>query len=130
LKGNAKIKGDAATALLCSGSLAIGVMVISLTTGMNTDVCNYMFGSILAMSPADLKISVGLCILVVILFVLFFQRIFAVTFDETFAEATGTNVGLYNMVLAALTAVTCGGNGKDCRCGWPHRCFFFFFLYF
>ena len=106
LKGNAKIKGDAATALLCSGSLAIGVMVISLTTGMNTDVCNYMFGSVLAMSPADLKISVVLCILVVILFVLFFQRIFAVTFDETFAEATGTNVGLYNMVLAALTAVT------------------------
>lgn len=106
LKDSSKIKGDAATALMCSGALAVGVMVISLTTGMNTDVCNYMFGSILAMSSSDLYISIVLSIAVLVLYVLFFNRIFAVTFDETFAGATGTNVRLYNMILATLTAVT------------------------
>ncbi len=106
LKDSSRIKGDAATALMCSGALAVGVMVISLTTGMNTDVCNYMFGSILAMSSSDLYVSIVLSIAVLILYVLFFDRIFAVTFDETFAEATGTRTRLYNMVIAILTAVT------------------------
>ncbi|QAT42934.1 metal ABC transporter permease [Aminipila luticellarii] len=103
---NSKIKGDAATALMCSGALAVGVMTVSVTTGMNTDVCNYMFGSILAMSPADVKISVILSAAVIILFVAFYPRIFAVTFDENFAKATGTNSNLYNMIIALLTAVT------------------------
>lgn len=103
---NSKIKGDAATALLCSGSLAVGVMTVSLTTGMNTDVCNYMFGSILAMSKTDVKISVILSVIVVIMFVVFYPRIFAVTFDENFAKATGTRSNVYNMVIALLTAVT------------------------
>ena len=106
LKDSSRIKGDAATALMCSGALAVGVMVISLTTGMNTDVCNYMFGSILAMSSSDLYISFVLSTAVLALYVLFFNRIFAVTFDEAFAEATGTNVRLYNMVIVILTAVT------------------------
>lgn len=106
LKESSRIKGDAATALMCSGALAVGVMVISLTTGMNTDVCNYMFGSILAMSSSDLYLSIVLSIAVLALYVLFFNRIFAVTFDETFAGATGVNVRLYNMVIAILTAVT------------------------
>lgn len=103
---SSKIKGDAATALVCSGSLAIGVMTISLTTGMNTDVCNYMFGSILALSEADANLSKVLSVLVIVLFLLFYNRIFAVTFDETFTKATGTRAGVYNMVLAVLTAVT------------------------
>ncbi len=103
---NSKIKGDAATALMCSGALAVGVMTVSLTTGMNTDVCNYMFGSILAMSQSDVRISVVLSIAVIILFVVFYPRIFAVTFDENFARATGTNSSLYNMIIALLTAVT------------------------
>lgn len=106
LEENAKIKGDAATALLCSGALAVGVMTISLTTGMNTDVCNYMFGSILAMSPSDVELSVVLSIIVLLLYLLFYPRIFAVTFDESFAKASGTNTRLYNMVIALLTAVT------------------------
>ena len=106
LKESSRIKGDAATALMCSGALAVGVMVISLTTGMNTDVCNYLFGSILAMSSSDLYLSIVLSIAVLALYVLFFNRIFAVTFDETFAGATGVNVRLYNMVIAILTAVT------------------------
>ena len=62
LKESSRIKGDAATALMCSGALAVGVMVISLTTGMNTDVCNYMSGSILAMSSSDLYLSIVLSI--------------------------------------------------------------------
>lgn len=106
LKSSGKIKGDAATALMCSGALAVGVMVISLTTGMNTDVCNYMFGSILAMSRSDLYLSVILSVVVLILFVLFYERIFAVTFDETFAAATGTDSRKYNVIIAILTAVT------------------------
>lgn len=101
-----KIKGDAATALMCSGALAVGVMTVSLTTGMNTDVCNYMFGSILAMSKFDVRISIGLSIVVLILYILFYPRIFAVTFDETFAKATGTKSDFYNMIIALLTAIT------------------------
>ncbi|MDR0884853.1 MAG: metal ABC transporter permease [Clostridiales Family XIII bacterium] len=103
---NSKIKGDAAIALISTSSLAIGVVVISLTTGMNTDVCNYMFGSILAMSKNDVSFSIVLGIVVLVLFVLFYNKIFAVTFDENFAKATGTKTGLYNMLIAILTAVT------------------------
>lgn len=106
MKDSAKIKGDAATALLCSGALAVGVMTISLTTGMNTDVCNYMFGSILAMSPSDVVLSILLSITVLLLYIVFYNRIFAVTFDENFSAATGTRTHLYNMILALLTAVT------------------------
>jgi zinc transport system permease protein len=102
---NSKIKGDAAIALISSSALAIGVIVISLTTGLNADVCNYMFGSILAMRPDDLYVSVGVAIVVLILYVLFYNKIFAVTFDEQFAGATGTRTGLYNMLIAFLTAL-------------------------
>jgi len=103
---NSKIKGDAAIAIISTGALAIGVIVISMTTGMNTDVCNYMFGSILAMSKGDVYLSIALCVLVLVLFILFYNKIFAVTFDETFAKATGTKTGVYNMLIAFLTAVT------------------------
>jgi zinc transport system permease protein len=103
---NSKIQGDAAIALISTSSLAVGVVVISLTTGMNTDVCNYMFGSILAMSKSDVTLSIVLAIVVLGLFVLFYNKIFAVTFDETFAKATGVKTGLYNMLVAFLTAIT------------------------
>lgn len=103
---NSKIKGDAAIALISTSSLAIGAMVISMTTGMNTDVCNFLFGSILAMSKDDVKLSVILALVVLVLFILFYNKIFAVTFDETFAKATGTNTGIYNMLIAFLTAIT------------------------
>ena len=106
LEESSKIKGDAATALLCSGALAVGVMTISLTSGMNTDVCNYMFGSILAISPSDLRLSVVLSVVVLFLYIVFYPRIFAVTFDESFAKASGTNTRFYNMVLALLTSIT------------------------
>lgn len=101
-----KIKGDAAIALISTGSLAVGVMTISLTIGMNVDVCNYMFGSILAMSKSDVNLSITLSAAVVALYLLFYGQIFAVTFDEGFARATGVKASLYNMLLALLTAVT------------------------
>ena len=106
IKESSKIKGDAAIALISTGSLAIGVMVISMSTGMNTDVCNYLFGSILGVKQNEVVLTIVLSAFVLILFVLFYNRIFAVTFDETFAKATGTNADLYNMLIALLTAFT------------------------
>ncbi len=103
---NSKIKGDSWVALISASSLAIGVLVISSTTGMNVDVCNYLFGSILAMSKADVTLSIICGIIVIILFIVFYNKIFAVTFDENFAKATGTKSNLYNMLIAFLTAIT------------------------
>ncbi|MGI6746802.1 MAG: metal ABC transporter permease [Anaerovoracaceae bacterium] len=103
---NSKIRGDAAIALISSSFIAIGVIVASLTTGMNADVYNFLFGSILAMSNEDVFLSTLLSIIVLLLFIFFYNKIFAVTFDENFARATGTNVGIYNMMIALLTAVT------------------------
>ncbi len=101
-----KIKGDAAIALISTGALAVGVMATSMTTGMNVDIYNYMFGSILTMGKDDVVISSVLSLCVIGLFVVFYREIFAVTFDENFAKATGTNASAYNMLIASLTAVT------------------------
>jgi len=106
LSENSKIKGDAAIALVSTGSLAIGVIIISQSTGMNTDVCNYLFGSILAMAKTDVYLSISLSVVVLILFVLFYNKLFIITFDETFAKAIGIKTGLYNMLIAFLTALT------------------------
>ena len=103
LKESMRIKGDAATALLCSSALAVGVLVISLTRGMNTDVCNYMFGSILAMRTADVLLTL---VAGIILYSLLYHPLFAVTFDESFATASGIRSSLYNLILALMTAVT------------------------
>ena len=100
------LKGDAAIALISTGALAVGVMVTSMTTGMNVDIYNYMFGSILAMSRGDVVLSVLLSVAVIVLFCVFYEEIFAVTFDESFAKATGTRVKAYNFLIAMLTAVT------------------------
>lgn len=101
-----KIKGDAAIALISTGALAVGVMVTSMTTGMNVDIYNYMFGSILTMSRGDVTVSAVLSLVVITLFAVFYHEIFAVTFDENFAKATGTRASVYNMLISALTAVT------------------------
>lgn len=103
---SSRIKGDAWIALVSSSALAIGVICVSLTTGMNTEVSSYMFGSVLSLSRPDAVLSVLLSLAVLLLFVLFYPRLFAVTFDETFARATGTRTGAYNTLLAVLTAVT------------------------
>ena len=103
---NSRIKSDAAIAMISASSLAIGIIVTSLTTGMTTDVSSYMFGSILAMTKEDVVLSAVLCIIILGLFVLCYNQVFAVTFDENFAKATGVNVGAYNMLISVLTAVT------------------------
>lgn len=105
LSESGKMKGDAATAVFSTGALAIGVMVISLSTGMNTDLNSYLFGSILAMSKEDVVLSVILSLVVLVFYVFFYEKLFAVTFDENFAKATGIRTGIYNSMLAVLTAV-------------------------
>ena len=102
----AKVKSDAAIAVVSASSLAIGIIVTALKTGINTDVASYMFGSILAMEKEDVWVSLILSIVVLGMFVICYHRIFAITFDETFARATGVKAGLYNMLIAVLTAVT------------------------
>ena len=97
---------DAAIAVMSASALAIGIIVISRTTGMTTDVDNYMFGSVLAMTREDVALSVALCAAVLVLFILFYHKLFAVTFDESFSRATGLNVDWYNTLLAILTALT------------------------
>ncbi len=106
LSESGKIKGDAAIAMVSSSALAFGVIVTALSGGMNADVHNYMFGSILAMSTGDVILSVILSLCVLVIFVLFYHNIFAVTFDEAFARATGIRVRLCNMLIALLTAIT------------------------
>ena len=97
---------DAAVAVMSASSLAVGIMVISFTTGMTTDVDNYMFGSVLAMTEADVVLSVLLSLAVLAWFVLFYHKLFAVTFDESFSRATGLKVDRYNTLLSVLTALT------------------------
>lgn len=105
LSESSKIKGDSAVSIISTGALAVGVMIVSLTTGMNTDVSNYLFGSILTMSESDVSLSVLISLLVVSMFVIFYNRIFSVTFDESFAQATGIKVSTYNTIIAGLTAL-------------------------
>ena len=97
---------DAAIAVMSASSLAVGILVISLTTGMTTDVDNYMFGSVLAMTKTDVALAVVLCAAVLVLFILFYHKLFAITFDENFSRATGLKVSRYNTLLAILTALT------------------------
>lgn len=100
-----KVKSDSAIALISSSALALGVAVTSLTTGMNTDVCNFMFGSILAMDLNDVYLSVIVSIIVLILFVIYYRKLFVVTFDEDFAKAIGLKAKRYTNLIAMLTAV-------------------------
>ncbi len=103
---SSKIKGDSAIAMISTGALAVGILAASMTTGMNTDINSYLFGSILAMTKEDVVLSGTLSAIVIVLFLVFYNRIFAVTFDETFAAATGTRVRAYNMLIAVLTSIT------------------------
>ena len=102
---NSKIKSDSWVALISSSALAIGVAVTSVTTGMNTDVCNFMFGSILAMSKSDVILSVMVSAIVAILFIVYYRKLFIVTFDENFAKASGLKAKRYTNIIAILTAL-------------------------
>ena len=105
LATNPRWNSDAAIAVMSASALAVGIIVISRTSGMTTDVDNYMFGSVLAMTWADVALSAVLSLAVLALFVLFYHKLFAVTFDESFSRATGLRVDWYNTLLAILTAM-------------------------
>ena len=107
---NAKVKGDAAIAMFSVGALAIGYLVMnvfSTSANVSGDVCSTLFGStsLLTLTRGEVIFSVILSIIVVGIFILLYNRIFAVTFDEAFATATGTNSDRYNLVIAILIAV-------------------------
>ena len=107
---NSAIKGDSAIALISSGSLAIGVIVASVN-GTNTDLSNYLFGSILSVSKKDEIICIAVSIVVVLIYILFYHRIFAITFDENFAKATGLHCGSYSNYHCIRYAID--GNSVD-----------------
>ena len=103
---NSKIKGDAAIGLISSSSLAIGMIVNALSNGTNIDLNSYMFGSILAIEKSEMLLCVVLGIVIIGVFIYFYNPIFAITFDENFAKATGLKVEIYKTVLSILTALT------------------------
>ena len=103
---NSKIKGDAAIGLISSSSLAIGMIVNALSNGTNIDLNSYMFGSILAIEKSEMVLCVVLGIVIIGVFIFFYNPIFAITFDENFAKATGLKVEVYKTVLSILTALT------------------------
>ncbi len=103
LSENSKLSGDSGIALFSTTALSVGILVSS-KAGLTNDVSHYMFGSILAMSRSDVILSIVLSLAVIAAFL--YDRIFSMTFDESFAQATGVRVKLYSMIFAVLTAVT------------------------
>ncbi len=110
ITSNSKIKGDAAIAMISVGALALGYLLLNIfsaSANVSGDVCTTLFGStsILTLSETDVILCAALAIVVILVFVLFYHKIFAVTFDENFASATGTNAKAYNTLIAVITAV-------------------------
>ena len=109
---NARIKGDAAVAMISVGALAVGYLLMNLfppsgKSNISGDVCTTLFGgtSILTLKSLEVWLSIALSAVVVVFFILFYHKIFAVTFDESFAAATGANTKLYNLLIAVIIAV-------------------------
>lgn len=107
---NTKIKGDAAVAMISVGALAIGYLLMNIfatSSNLSGDVCSTLFGStsILTLSLTDVWLCVGMSVIVLAVFIIFYNTIFAVTFDEDFARATGTKAGIYNLMIAIVVAV-------------------------
>lgn len=107
---NAKIKGDAAIAMISVGALAFGYLIMNIfstSSNLSGDVCSTLFGStsILTLTQKEVWVCIVLSIAVVIIFVLFYNKIFAVTFDENFAKAAGTSADTYNLLIAIVIAV-------------------------
>ena len=110
VNGKAKIKGDAAIAMISVGALALGYLLLNIfsaSTNISGDVCSTLFGStsILTLSKTDVYLCLALTAVVLLVFILFYHKIFAVTFDEGFAAATGIRTQAYNIVIAVVTAV-------------------------
>ena len=107
---NTRIKGDAAIAMISVGALAIGYLLMNLfstSPNISGDVCSTLFGStsILTLTKGEVWLCAILSIVVVAIFILFYNKIFAVTFDENFAKATGTRANAYNLLIAVVIAV-------------------------
>ena len=107
---NTKIKGDAAIAMISVGALALGYLLLNIfskSTNISGDVCSTLFGStaILTLTELDVWLCIGISVLVILVFLLFYHKIFAVTFDETFSQATGIHAGRYNLLIAIITAI-------------------------
>ncbi|MCR5466488.1 MAG: metal ABC transporter permease [Lachnospiraceae bacterium] len=106
----ARIKGDAAIAMISVAALAFGYLIMNLfptSSNLAGDVCTTLFGStsILTLTRDEVWLCIALSVLVALVFVLFYNRIFAVTFDENFAKATGVKAEAYNLLIAVITAV-------------------------
>lgn len=107
---NAMIKGDAAIAMISVGALAFGYLILSKfsgSTNVSADVCSTLFGatSILTLTITDVWVCVVMSVLVIFVFAFFYNKVFAVTFDESFAEATGIRAKVYNYMIAIITAL-------------------------
>ncbi len=105
----ARLKGDAAIAMISVSALALGYLVMNIfstSTNLAGDVCSTLFGSMqmLTLTGSEVALCIVISIIVIVLFVLFYNKIFAVTFDEDFARTSGTNAGLYNVIIAVITA--------------------------
>ena len=111
INNNARIKGDAAIAMISSGALAFGYLIMNLfpssSSNVSGDACTTLFGStsILGLDKLDVITCIVLAVAVICFFVFFYHKIFAITFDESFASATGTNTELYNVLLAMTTGL-------------------------
>jgi len=107
LGDSGRLKGDAAIALISAGSLAVGIIIAYLSGNSNSELSNYLFGSsALFIKASDVPATVILAAAVIVVFVLLYNHIFALTFDETFAKASGARTGLLNALLSVLTAIT------------------------
>ena len=107
---NTKIKGDAAIAMISVGALAIGYLLMNLfpvSSNVSADVCTTLFGSIsiLTLTKVEVWLCVGISLMVIVIYVFFYNKIFSITFDENFAKATGTKTNLYNLLIAVIIAV-------------------------
>lgn len=106
LNEKAAIHGDAAIGLVSSFSVALGIMIASISSGFNVDLFSFLFGSILVISKTDVMLSVGLAIVVITTILFFYNDLFAITHDEAFASVMGINTKRMNSVIAVLTGIT------------------------
>ena len=97
---------DGMTAIISSSSLAFGTFIVSFVRGTNSDISNFLFGSVLAIGKSDAYLAIVLSILVLMSFVLLFPRIFSITFDPEFSKSVGLDYSVYMTILALLTSVT------------------------
>ena len=109
-RNRSKVQGDAALSMLSTGAMAVGYLLLNMfskSANISGDVCSTLFGStsILTLQKTDIVLCVIMSVIVISIFILFYNKIFAITFDETFTKATGTNTELYNLIIAVITAV-------------------------